>query len=199
IGLAATPVNVAISEVTGTSLKLTWSPGSEDPIDSYRITYKQIFADSDMSTRVNVQSTEYTVTGLSPRAIYEFRVAAVNSFGIGRPSIPVNVITAEIPPGSPPQNVRAQSLDSSSLVVQWEKPELPNGWIQGYKVYYTLTPNIPLSQWIVHDVDDGLQTTLSGLFPSSTYTICVRAFNKEGEGPISEAIEVATQPAGQTQ
>ncbi|ELT91391.1 hypothetical protein CAPTEDRAFT_214605, partial [Capitella teleta] len=96
IGLAATPVNVAISEVTGTSLKLTWSPGSEDPIDSYRITYKQIFADSDMSTRVNVQSTEYTVTGLSPRAIYEFRVAAVNSFGIGRPSIPVNVITAEI-------------------------------------------------------------------------------------------------------
>jgi hypothetical protein len=33
-------------------------------------------------------------------------------------------------PGSPPQNVRARPVSSSTVVVQWEEPRSPNGIIR---------------------------------------------------------------------
>ena len=33
-------------------------------------------------------------------------------------------------PGSPPQNVRARPVSSSTVVVQWEEPRTPNGVIR---------------------------------------------------------------------
>ena len=33
-------------------------------------------------------------------------------------------------PASPPRNVRVQSHDPETIVVEWEEPEIPNGIIQ---------------------------------------------------------------------
>ena len=33
-------------------------------------------------------------------------------------------------PGSPPQDVRAHPVSSSTVVVQWEEPRIPNGLIK---------------------------------------------------------------------
>ncbi|ELT87712.1 hypothetical protein CAPTEDRAFT_137729, partial [Capitella teleta] len=97
IDLPETPVNVTISEVTATSVKLTWSSHNVDPTESYSIIYRQRFGlGSDSVYRANVQRPEFTANGLSASTQYEFRVSAVNKYGRGEPSESVHVMTVEL-------------------------------------------------------------------------------------------------------
>lgn len=44
-------------------------------------------------------------------------------------------------------------------------------FFQGYKVYYTTNPNLPLTQWESQFVDNNKLTTVSELMPHTIYTI----------------------------
>lgn len=35
-----------------------------------------------------------------------------------------------VAPGSPPRNVRARPISTQTVVIEWEEPEKPNGFIQ---------------------------------------------------------------------
>ncbi len=67
---------------------------------------------------------------------------------------------------------------------------------QGYRVYYTLTPEIPISLWTLHNEGDTQLTTISNLLTNRTYTISVLAYTAQGNGPLSENIQVKTQQGG---
>jgi len=67
---------------------------------------------------------------------------------------------------------------------------------QGYKVFYTLTPDLPISLWTVHPVDNSQLTTVSNLLTNRTYTISVLASTDIGDGPLSDQIRVKTQQGG---
>jgi len=65
--------------------------------------------------------------------------------------------------------------------------------LQGYKVYYTLTPELPVSLWTVHEVsDNSLLTTITNLVQDRTYSLRVLAFTDVGDGPLSRVISVNT-------
>jgi len=65
--------------------------------------------------------------------------------------------------------------------------------LQGYKVYYTLTPELPVSLWTVHEVhDDTLLTTVSNLLGNRSYSLRLLAFTEVGDGPLSHVINVTT-------
>ena len=68
--------------------------------------------------------------------------------------------------------------------------------VQGYKVYYTQTPDMPINLWTVHPVDSSQLTTLTNLVTNKTYTICVLGYTSVGDGPLSEPIAVITQQGG---
>ena len=68
--------------------------------------------------------------------------------------------------------------------------------LQGYKVYYTLSPDMPITLWTLHEVNSGQLTTISSLVTNRTYTISMLAFTSVGSGPHSEAIKVKTQQGG---
>lgn len=53
-----------------------------------------------------IATTRYSVGGLSPYSLYDFRVAAVNTIGQGPSSEVVEARTAEQAPSSPPRQVR---------------------------------------------------------------------------------------------
>lgn len=38
-------------------------------------------------------------------------------------------------PGSPPQNVMARPVSSTTIMVSWEEPEIPNGVIKVSNIY----------------------------------------------------------------
>ena len=84
------PGQPSISNITASSMTLNWSVPSSDggsPVTGYLIEKKDRF--SSRWSRVNDYSTqdvEFIVSGLKQGSEYEFRVAAENKAGVGKPS-----------------------------------------------------------------------------------------------------------------
>ncbi|XP_037790412.1 tyrosine-protein phosphatase Lar-like [Penaeus monodon] len=194
------PDQVMISDVMATSVRITWdydvSPGD---ISYYVIQYKPHHAERDYHEISGLVTKFYNVIGLTPFTVYEFQVLAVNKIGRGPPSKPVTVSTGETVnggnsnPGSAPRNVHVRPLSSSTMVIQWDEPEVPNGQITGYKLYYTTNPSLPIQSWKSQPVQDNKLTTISDLTPHTIYTIRVQAYTGIGPGPLSDPVKVKTQ------
>ncbi|XP_014794773.1 PREDICTED: receptor-type tyrosine-protein phosphatase F isoform X15 [Calidris pugnax] len=187
------PTEPLVTETTATSVTLTWDSGNSDPISYYVIQYKPKSTEGQFQEVDGVATTRYSIGGLSPFSEYEFRVIAVNNIGRGPPSDLVEARTGEQAPSSPPLKVQARMLSASTMLVQWEQPEEPNGQIRGYRVYYTTDPHLPLSMWQKHNTDDSHLTTVGSLITGTTYSIRVLAFTSVGDGPPSDIIQVKTQ------
>ncbi|XP_021500253.1 receptor-type tyrosine-protein phosphatase F isoform X14 [Meriones unguiculatus] len=187
------PIDLVVTETTATSVTLTWDSGNTEPVSFYGIQYRAAGTDSPFQEVDGVASTRYSIGGLSPFSEYAFRVLAVNSIGRGPPSEAVRARTGEQAPSSPPRRVQARMLSASTMLVQWEPPEEPNGLVRGYRVYYTPDSRRPLSAWHKHNTDSGLLTTVGSLLPGITYSLRVLAFTAVGDGPPSPTIQVKTQ------
>ncbi|XP_034744827.1 receptor-type tyrosine-protein phosphatase F isoform X14 [Etheostoma cragini] len=187
------PTSLIVTETTATSVTLTWDSGNPEPVSYYMIQYKAKSSDNGFQEVEGVATTRYSIGGLSPYSEYEFRVMAVNNIGRGPPSDPVETRTGEQAPSSPPLHVQARMLSASTMLVQWEPPEEPNGQIRGYRVYYSSDLTAPLSAWQKHNTDDSSLTTISGLTPDITYSLRVLGFTSVGDGPPSDILQVKTQ------
>ncbi|XP_045766838.1 tyrosine-protein phosphatase Lar isoform X5 [Maniola jurtina] len=199
--LPGPPTEVRASEITATTVRLAWTySGLEDP-QYYVIQYKPKYANQAFSEISGVITQYYSVTNLSPYTEYEMYVIAVNNIGRGPPSSPAVITTGETvdslyggaKPGSAPRNVQVRPLSSSTMVIQWDEPETPNGQVTGYKIYYTSDPSQSLQSWHSQMMDNNHLTTISELTPHTVYTIRVQAFTSVGPGPISAPVQVKTQ------
>uniref|UniRef100_A0A668A908 Receptor-type tyrosine-protein phosphatase F n=1 Tax=Myripristis murdjan TaxID=586833 RepID=A0A668A908_9TELE len=187
------PASLIVTETTATSVTLTWDSGNAEPVSYYVIQYRSKLSDNGFQEVDGVATTRYSIGGLSPFSEYEFRVMAVNNIGRGPPSGTVDTRTSEQAPSSPPLHVQARMLSSSTMLVQWEPPEEPNGQIRGYRVYYSSEHDAPLSAWQKHNTDDSRLTTISGLTTDITYSLRVLGFTSVGDGPPSDVLQVKTQ------
>ncbi|NXG56600.1 PTPRS phosphatase, partial [Hemiprocne comata] len=190
---ACAPGTPVVTETTATSITITWDSGNPDPVSYYVIEYKSKSQDGPYQIKEDITTTRYSIGGLSPNSEYEIWVSAVNSIGQGPPSESVVTRTGEQAPASAPRNVQGRMLSSTTMIIQWEEPVEPNGQIRGYRVYYTMEPDQPVSNWQKHNVDDSLLTTVGSLLEDETYTVRVLAFTSVGDGPLSDPIQVKTQ------
>ncbi|XP_071342873.1 protein tyrosine phosphatase receptor type Fa isoform X3 [Trachinotus anak] len=187
------PTSLIVTETTATSVTLTWDSGNPEPVSYYVIQYRAKLSDNGFQEVDGVATTRYSIGGLSPFSEYEFRVMAVNNVGRGPPSGIVDTRTSEQAPSSPPLHVQARMLSPSTMLVQWEPPEEPNGQIRGYRVYYSSAHDAPLNTWHKHNTDDSQLTTISGLTTDITYSLRVLGFTSVGDGPPSEVLQIKTQ------
>ncbi|XP_031666145.1 receptor-type tyrosine-protein phosphatase F isoform X8 [Oncorhynchus kisutch] len=187
------PTSLIVTETTATSVTLIWDSGNPEPVSFFMIQYRAKATDAGFQEVDGVATTRYSIGGLSPYSEYEFRVMAVNNIGRGPPSDPVETRTGEQAPSSPPLAVQVRMLSASTMLVQWEPPEEPNGQIRGYRVYYSSDMNDPLSGWQKHNTDDSRLTTISGLTTDITYSLRVLGFTSVGDGPPSDVLQVKTQ------
>ncbi|XP_069795094.1 protein tyrosine phosphatase receptor type Fa isoform X4 [Narcine bancroftii] len=187
------PTMSSVTETTATSVTLTWESGNMEMIPFYVIQYKPKSSDGSFQEIDGVATTRYSIGGLSPYSEYEFRIIAVNNIGRGPPSEIIETRTGEQAPSSPPLKVQARMLSASTMLIQWQEPEEPNGQIRGYRVYYTTDSKLSLNMWYKHNLDDSRLTTISSLTTGTTYSIRVLAFTSMGDGPPSEMIQVKTQ------
>ncbi|XP_010861097.1 PREDICTED: LOW QUALITY PROTEIN: receptor-type tyrosine-protein phosphatase F [Bison bison bison] len=134
------PIDLVVTETTATSVTLTWDSGNSEPVSYYGIQYRPAGAEGPFQEVDGVATTRYSIGGLSPFSEYAFRVLAVNSIGRGPPSEAVRARTGEQAPSSPPRRVQARMLSASTMLVQWEPPEEPNGLVRGYRVHYHPLP-----------------------------------------------------------
>ncbi|ESO86619.1 hypothetical protein LOTGIDRAFT_128794, partial [Lottia gigantea] len=188
------PVQLTASEITATSVKLMWENPNPRSVLSYVVQYKiNTEQGNRYKEKTNIGQTEYILNHLKAYTTYNIRIVAVNDIGRSSPSKSTQVTTGELAPGSEPRNVRARAASSTTIVVSWNPPAIPNGAIQGYKVFYTLTPEKPIFFWENQEVtDNNVVTTISDLEPNVTYTITVLAYSNIGQGPMSHPIQVLT-------
>ncbi|CAB3376185.1 Hypothetical predicted protein [Cloeon dipterum] len=191
--LPGPPVDVTISDVTATSVRLSWSHPERDDIRYYNIEYRTRGSEYFLETINGINTLYYTLRGLTPYTEYEFLVTANNDVGKGPPSSPAIITTGETEPGSAPWNILPRPLSSSTMVIQWDEPEMPNGQVTGYKVYFTNNPSLPMTSWNFQMVDNNKLTTISDLAPYTIYTIRVQAYTSVGPGPTSLPVQVKTQ------
>jgi len=192
--LPQAPVNIVASEITSQSVKLHWTLDNVDPIDSYVIQYKKKSdLTDDYSELADITRQDHIITGLMSYTVYEFQVLAANSIGKSLPSAAVEVLTKESTPGSAPSNIRARPVSSTSIVVQWDEPKQANGVIKRYTIYYTLIPELSLPSWTQLHRDSNEPTSINDLMTNQTYSIAMMASTVEGDGPVSEYVQVKTQ------
>ena len=100
-------------------------------------------------------------------------------------------------------NVTVANKTSTTLLVSWLPPAIPNGVLTSYEVYYMGLSSVnlvlpsfyqPLSI-ILSAVSTS--TELVNLVPYSNYTLSVRALTSGGPGEYSEQIEARTEEDGE--
>ena len=84
-----------MSEITATSVRLTWSYNGPEDLQYYVIQFKPKYANQAYSEISGIITMYYTIRSLSPYTEYEMYVIAVNNIGRGPPSAPTFVTTGE--------------------------------------------------------------------------------------------------------
>jgi netrin-G3 ligand len=93
--LPGPPTNLRASEITATSVRLSWSYTGAEELQYYVIQFKPKYANQPYSEISGIITMYYTIRNLSPYTEYELFVIAVNNIGRGPPSTPVVVTTGE--------------------------------------------------------------------------------------------------------
>ncbi|XP_007934065.1 myomesin-3 [Orycteropus afer afer] len=133
------PYDVRVSEVQATSLMLHWEPPlyiGAGPITGFRISYQEEGSEQwKLATPDTISGTHLRVSDLQPGKSYVFRVQAVNSAGLGQPSMPTDPVLLEDKPDAPKIEV---GVDEEGLIyLAFEAPEAPDSsefqWSKDYK------------------------------------------------------------------
>uniref|UniRef100_A0A803TTI8 Sidekick cell adhesion molecule 1 n=1 Tax=Anolis carolinensis TaxID=28377 RepID=A0A803TTI8_ANOCA len=180
------PGSVTVRTASETSLWVRWVPlpdtqynGNPESV-GYRIKYWSVDTPSSVLTKAisDRLERENTVEDLEEWTEYELQIQAFNAIGAGPWSEVVRGRTRESVPSAPPENVSAEAVSSTQILLTWAAvPEAEqNGLILGYKVL-----SIKLSSQVVRG-NHTLSVLLGGLRKYVLYEIQVLAFTRIGDG-----------------
>jgi len=119
-------------------------------------------------------------------------IQVMNPEGLG-PASTVVVMTEEGVP-SHPLNITELQVANDSITLHWIQPQLPNGVIAGYRLYYMTKKMTDVVT--VKDSSDEIIYRLQDLEPYKKYTIWAKAFTSKHEGNSSATLTVLTDVAG---
>ncbi|XP_074642623.1 twitchin-like [Tubulanus polymorphus] len=191
------------SEITDTSIKLSWTPPENDggaPILNYVIEYKLKDGKTwkQANVDVTVAETTYTVKGLKTDSEYVFRVSAENKVGRGPPAMnsePVNIKAPLV--GEPPKvidgvhDIKIVSPKESLL-----QCELFRGKPEGDIVWYKAGKQITSSDKYVMLFEDSIASLkIKNTEPKDTASYKVEVSNPLGSCNSSGQLTVHVHPA----
>uniref|UniRef100_A0A667ZN57 Myomesin 2a n=1 Tax=Myripristis murdjan TaxID=586833 RepID=A0A667ZN57_9TELE len=200
-GAPGAPMSVKAYDINQDYVLVAWKPPNttnEPTITGYFV--DKCEAGSDTWVQCNdspVKVCKYPVHGLSVGRTYHFRVRAVNSAGISRPSRKSDKVTrgeAEQSVPSAPGQVMATRNTKSSVFVQWDPPK----HTQNLMGYYIDGRAAGSKQWFPcnHKPFKHTRFVVHGLIPGETYVFRVQAVNVYGLSDESqESSPIAVEPA----
>jgi PQQ-dependent dehydrogenase (s-GDH family) len=169
------PTSLAASDVTQTSLTLTWTAST----DNVGVTGYDIFQNGIKINESLVTGTGHNVTGLTAATAYAFYIQATDAAGnVSANSTTLNITTLSPPDTeapSDPANLTASSIAQSSLTLNWDA-STDNTGVTGYDVFQNGT-KINLS------LVTGMSYIVTGLSAVTQYGFYVQA--KDAAGNIS--------------
>ncbi|XP_055466976.1 myomesin-3 [Psammomys obesus] len=133
------PYDVRVSEVQATSLMLQWEPPlyiGAGPVTGYRVSFQEKGSEEWRPVTPDAtSSTHLRVSDLQPGKQYMFRVQAMNSAGLGQPSVPTDPVLLEDKPDA--QKIEVGVDDEGQIYLAFEAPEAPDfpefQWSKDYK------------------------------------------------------------------
>ncbi|KAJ8924156.1 hypothetical protein NQ315_006940 [Exocentrus adspersus] len=191
-GLPGPPRDLKAPIIKARFIILSWKPPMEnaESIQAYSIYYRQEGSDRERYQNTSRSKLEeINIGGLTPGRVYHFRVVPISALGAGVSSEVLTVTTqSEEHVASAPQNFEAYAMSPRNIHISWQPPEVPNGKILRYTIYYMET-----SASVEHNVDTiDLSYDLMGLNPYTEYSVWVVAVNHNGAGAATEEKLVRT-------
>ncbi len=206
-----TPKGLKVLDKSGRTVKLSWQApyNGNSNLTRYVIEFKPTKGSWRKDIDHVLVPGDQTMAGvfsLRPATSYHFRIVAQNSIGVSEPSDTVTIETAEEAPSGPPVDIRVSAVDQHTLKVSWKPPltEHWNGDILGYYVGYKKTVHGDDKPYLFETVEfikeQGHEHRLqiSNLEVFTEYAVVVQAFNKIGQGPMSDEVLVHTAEGAPT-
>ncbi|XP_071799486.1 receptor-type tyrosine-protein phosphatase T-like [Asterias amurensis] len=197
IGKLAGPVNNIEANATDSSLTFFWDPVSD--ASRYQYNFKR-----DDGNEMSTNFTSYTnisFLGLSPCTSYSFSVKAFTSETVNsRWTKMINQRTSKIAPGSVTM-LQAVHLSATKINITWQQPNDTNRCADYYAIdieLLNLDQCNETSEFTGQAETEMSPTTITELYPHSTYRFYVRASNDLGLANET-SIEVTTsgsEPSG---
>ncbi|XP_077452823.1 neural cell adhesion molecule L1.2 isoform X1 [Stigmatopora argus] len=175
------------------AITLSWTPGDEhnSPVIAYVIEFEDQVSNEQGWEELSKVSGNDNRASLSlwPYMSYRFRVIAINGVGKSAPSKPTEIhsTTPEVPDRNP-EDVRSESADPDTLVINWEEMDKRDYNGPGFK-YHVLWRSVVGSgpDWHPNNTTaPPLVVTKIGNF--SAFEIKVQAVNEYGEGPEPDPV-----------
>ncbi|KAJ8340451.1 hypothetical protein SKAU_G00350840 [Synaphobranchus kaupii] len=139
------------------------------------------------------------VQDLEPNTRYEFAVR-LHVDQLSSPWSPV-VYQSTLPeaPTQPPSGVKVTMIEDDTALVSWKQPEEANMAVTGYTILYASRKAWITGEWQVLQREGSItMALLENLQPGSIYLVKISASNEVGDGPFSNAVELAVLPEGST-
>ncbi|XP_028666776.2 contactin-1 isoform X1 [Erpetoichthys calabaricus] len=190
------PGGVRVEEIKDNSVKLSWSRGADNhnPISRYVIESRNMLSEEWKVAKTTPSVIEgnmefANVSYLIPWMEYEFRVFAVNTLGIGEPSVPSpKVKTLEAAPTVAPSHIGGGGGSNRELTITWMPVprEYHFGSNFGYIVAFKPHGDKEWRKVMVASPDARRYVHKdSTITPSTEFQVKVKAYNNKGEGPYS--------------
>ncbi|XP_014863170.1 PREDICTED: myomesin-2 isoform X3 [Poecilia mexicana] len=209
-GAPGAPMSVKAYDVNSDYVLVAWKPPNtvnEAPITGYFVDRCEAGTDSWVQCNpAPVKVCKFPVSGLGVGHSYYFRVRAVNSAGISRPSRKSSKVTAidatesqrlqgtdEGVPSAPGKIVATRNT-KSSVFVQWEAPQ----HLKNLLGYYIDGQVVGAKEWFPcnHKPFRHNRFVVHGLIPGESYVFRVQAVNIFGLSEESqESSPIAVEPA----
>ncbi len=159
----------------GTKIDFTWLPVAY--ATGYQLELDGKLIDTGLKT-------SYTYSGLQPKTQHIYRLRTIGADGLSQWSPLERIYTTDGLITAMPQNLTALA-SNSTITLNWEAVEDA----EGYEICQVLSDG---SSGAAVSNDDLTTAEFRGLLPGNIYRFRVRAVNSAGEGPWSNAIQVAT-------
>ncbi|XP_036400225.1 protogenin A [Megalops cyprinoides] len=137
------------------------------------------------------------VQDLEPNTRYEFAVR-LHVDQLSSPWSPV-VYQSTLPeaPTLPPSGVKVTLIEDDTALVSWKQPEEPNVAVTRYTILYASRKAWIAGEWQVLQREGSItMALLENLQPGNVYLVKISASNDVGDGPFSNAVELAVLPEG---
>lgn len=191
------PFNTAYSQLTESSVVISWQPGN--PNNSPLLRFTILYQVNSITTwrlaedYIPVSTTFRRVT-LSPFNTYRFKVIAVNAVGTSPDSTILSFATAEAVPYFAPGEFRANGVadDPTAIDIRFTplSREQQNDAGIDYRLYFRATG--ASSVWSIRDIGNSGYYRLTGLTTTTTYELQLQPRNNKGFGRERTAIITVT-------
>ncbi|XP_016891933.1 contactin-4 isoform X2 [Cynoglossus semilaevis] len=200
-GPPGAPEGLVVSDITDTTVTLSWGSGPDNhsPVTMYILQARTPFSFGWQTVRtvpdsVPGQMTQAKVKDLNAWVDYQFRVVAINSVGVGEPSMASQQIrTKAAAPKVAPANVSGGGGARGELVITWEPvpEEQQSGEDFGYIVAFRLLGSLTWMKTALASADTSRYVYKNhSVQPLSLFEVKVGTFNSLEEGPYSPVVRI---------